>query len=140
MGKAHSINAKHRNQAMEPHTKWRYYQMILTLWSSYIFDFFFLGLKKCWITVGTGNKPQFIPIHTLGRKLGHRTYSAVMKAHILPDCNVTSKIGTKTAASLESYLHNFDEGNNLSAAKSFELRYLWYDRLMTSCRCHKASC
>ena len=65
-----------------------------------------------------------------------------MKAHILTGCDVTSKIGTKTAAikaSLESYLRNFGEENNSSAAKSFdELRYLWYDTFMTSHRCHKS--
>ena len=41
-----------------------------------------------------------------------------MKAHILTECNVTSKIGTKTAAikaSPESYLHNFGKENNPSA-------------------------
>ena len=114
----------------------------------YIF-YFSRGLKGCWIRVGTGEKTRFIPIHALGRKLGHRTCSAVMKAHILMRCDVTSKIGRKTAsikASPESYLHNFSEENNSSAeaflkaeeylvrvldknspAKSFdELRYLWY--------------
>ena len=64
-----------------------------------------------------------------------------MKAHILAGCDATSKIGTKTAsikASPESYLHNFGEQNNSSAARSFdELRYLWYDILMTSFRCQK---
>ena len=72
-----------------------------------------------------------------------------MKAHILMGCDVTSKIGTQTAAikaSPESYLHNFGEEHNPSAeaflkaeeylvcvlhknspAKSFdEFRYLWY--------------
>ena len=121
--------------------EWWYYRMILTLWS-YIFDFFFHGLTVCWIRVGTSEKTRFIPIHTLGRKLGHRTYSAVMKAHILTGCDVTSKIWTKTAAikaNPESYLHNFGEQNNSSAAKSFdELRYLWYDTLMTSFRSHKS--
>ena len=106
------------------------------------FNFFFLGLKECWIRVGTGEKTRFIPIHMLERKLGYRTYCAVLKAHILTGCDVTSKIGKKTAAikaSVESYLHNFGEENNSSAAKSFdELRYLWYDMLMTSCRCHKS--
>ena len=46
-----------------------------------------------------------------------------MKAHILTGCDVTSKSETKTAAikaSPESYLHNFGEQNNSSAAKSFD--------------------
>ena len=57
--------------------------------------FFSPGLKKCWIRVGTGEKTRFIPIHTLERKLGHRTCSPVMKAHILTGCDVTSKTGKK---------------------------------------------
>ena len=120
--------------------------MVLLLF--YIFDFFFLGLKECWIRAGTGEITRFISIHTHGRKPNHRTRSAVMKAHILTGCDVTSKIGirTKTAAikaSPQSYLHNFGKENNSSAeaflkylvcvldknspAKSFDkLRYLWY--------------
>ena len=72
-----------------------------------------------------------------------------MEDRIPTGCDVTSKIGTKTAAikaSMESYLHTFGEENNPSAeaflkaeeylirvldknspAKLFdELRYLWY--------------
>ena len=67
-------------------------------------------------------KARFIPIHTLGRKLGHCTYSAVMKGHTLTGCDVTTKMETKTAAikvSTGSYLHNFGKQNNLSAAEMF---------------------
>ena len=129
--------------------EWWDYQMILTLWSFFCSSFFYLGLKECWIRVGTGEKTRFIPIHMLERKLGHRTCSVVMKAPIFTGCDVTSKIGTKAAAikaSLESYLRNFGEENNPFAeaflkeqeylvcvldknnpAKSFdELRYLWH--------------
>ena len=36
-------------------------------------------------------------------------------------------------------MHNFGEQNNSSAARSFDkLRYLWYDILMMSFRCHKS--
>ena len=89
----------------------------------YMFDFFSLGLKECWIRVGTGEKTRLIPIHTLGGKLGHCTCSAVMKAHTLMGGDVTSKIGIKTAAikaSPESYLHNFGEENNPSAEAFLE--------------------
>ena len=51
---------------------------VVVLLPFYIFDFFSLGLKECWIRVGPIEKTKFIPIHTLGRKLGHRTCSAVM--------------------------------------------------------------
>ena len=121
---------------------------VVVLLLCYIFDFS-MRLKECWIRVGTSEKTRFIPIHTLERKLGHRTCSAVMKAHILTGCDVTSRTGTKTAAikaSPESYQRNFGEENNPSAeaflkaeeylvrildknspAKSFdELRYLWH--------------
>ena len=129
---------------------------VVVLLVFYIFDFFSLGLKECWIRVGTGEKTRLIPIHNLGRKLRHRTCSAVMKAHILTGCDVTSKIGTKTAAikvNPESYLHNFGEENNPSTksilkaeaylvcvpdknspAKSFdELRYLRYNTKTSHC-------
>ena len=122
---------------------------VVVLLLFYIFDFFSLGLKECWIRIGTGEKTRFIPIHTLGRTLGHCTCSAVIKPHILMGCDVTSKTGTKSEAikaSPEGYLHNFGEENNpsseaflkaeeylvrvldkISPAKSFdELRYLWY--------------
>ena len=114
-----------------------YYHMILTLSSFHIFDFFFLGLKECWIRVGTSEKTRFIHIAWKKARSSH-----VINAHILTRCDVTSKIGTKTAAikaSPGSYLYNFGEQDNSSAAKSFdELRYLWYDILMTSFRCHKS--
>ena len=68
---------------------------VVVLLLFYISDFLSLGLKECWIRVGTGEKARFIPIHTLGRKLGHRTCPAVMKVHTLMGCDVTTKIGTK---------------------------------------------
>ena len=39
---------------------------LVVLLMFYLFNFFSLRLKECWIRVGTDEKTRFIPIHTLG--------------------------------------------------------------------------
>ena len=67
---------------------------------------------EVWIKYGTGNNKRYIPLHTYAPNLGETKSNLVMKIHILYGCDVTSKIGTKSAAlkrKSDEYLQLFGE-------------------------------
>ena len=75
------------------------------------------GMGEIWIKFGTGERARLIPIHLLADILGKNMSCAIMKAHILSGCDVTSKVGTKTAAlkyNPEIYLAQFGESPELN--------------------------
>ena len=85
---------------------------VVVLLLHYIHHFFAVGLSGLWIRFGTNDKTRHIPIHNLGEVIGSDMCSVILKAHILAGCDVTSKIGTKPAASKnrpEKYLKRFGE-------------------------------
>ena len=59
------------------------------------------GLQELWIRAGVGNTTRYVPLHTLGEKLGSSITSTLIALHHLTGCDSTSKFGTKAAA-LES--------------------------------------
>ena len=55
-------------------------------------------------------------MHYLAKQLGQNQCSAIMKAHILTGCDVTSKLGTKSAALLAEpgdFMDSFGEHKSL---------------------------
>ena len=68
-----------------------------------------MGVKELWIKYSTGIKSRYIPIHTLGQKLGEGVCSKTLNIHVLTGCDSTSKIGTKAAALKANYhlINNF---------------------------------
>ena len=74
------------------------------------------GLHELWIKYGVGDHVRFLPMHYLAKKLGPHQCSVIMKAHILTGCDVTSKVGTKSAAlqaEPTEFLDTFGEHNTL---------------------------
>ena len=70
------------------------------------------GVKQLWIRFGSQDKKRDIPIHSIAEKFGDEKCLALLKAHILTGCDVTSRIGTKAAAVKarpELYLQHFGE-------------------------------
>ena len=81
--------------------------------------------SELWILYGTGENSKFIPIHLMASILGPNHCSAIMKAHVLTRCDVTSQVGSKTSAlknDPEKYLGEFAEDPQLtySAARKAE--------------------
>ena len=76
------------------------------------------GLSELWMKFGIGDSSRFIPPHFLTSQLGPRVCSVIIIAHILTDCDITIKIGTKVAAlkcKPEKYFMRFgDIDDNLS--------------------------
>ena len=68
---------------------------------------------------GVGPKVRFIHLHVLIARLDQNLHDVLLKVHILKGCDVTSKIGTKSAA-LKSdphmYLKNFGENELLESS------------------------
>ena len=57
-----------------------------------------IGVEELWVICGKGETYHVISIHSLFAKLGRQLYKILPLVHILTDCDVTSKIGTKQAA------------------------------------------
>ena len=81
--------------------------------------------SELWILYVTGENSKFIPIHLMASMLGPNHCSAIMKAHVLTGCDVTSQVGSKTSAlknDPEKYLGEFAEDPQLtySAARKAE--------------------
>ena len=53
------------------------------------------GIKQVWIKFGTQQKKRDVPLHRLAEHLGDEKCLALLKAHILTGCNVTSEVGDK---------------------------------------------
>ena len=69
-----------------------------------------LGIQEIWLKFGIKNGCKNIPIHKVGQQRDGEKYSALLKAHILTGCDVTSKIGTKAsgiASKPKSYFDDF---------------------------------
>ena len=76
------------------------------------------GLTELWLKYGVGPKVRFIHLHVLIARLDQNLHDVLLKVHILKGCDVTSKIGTKSAA-LKSdphmHLKNFAENELLKS-------------------------
>ena len=71
-----------------------------------------MNVSKIWMKFGILECQAHIPVHQLAEILGTQKPRALLKAHILTGCDVTSKIGSKTAAFKacpEKYLYDFGE-------------------------------
>ena len=71
-----------------------------------------MGCSELWVKYGTGDKNRYIPVHVISQEIGENMSSILLKLHIITDCDVTSKIGTKEAAlkaNPEKYLQEFGE-------------------------------
>ena len=91
-------------------------QMLLCT-SYYVYQFKDLGIKEFWIKYGTGDSTRCIQTHKLADIMGSSVCKFVLKAHVLSGCDVTSKVGTKTAAlenTHENYLRNFGETSEVT--------------------------
>ena len=80
----------------------------------------FYGCKEVWVRFGAGEKTSDIPIHVLANKLGdHLSSLIILKTHVLTECDVTSRIGTKSSAmknNPERFLEDFGIGEPSDAA------------------------
>ena len=54
--------------------------------------------KEVWNLFGARDKVSYISVHSLVQNPGKSRASSLLAVHILPACNVTSKVGTKAAA------------------------------------------
>ena len=71
-----------------------------------------MNVNKIWVKFGILELQKHIPVHRLAEILGTEKSRALFKAHIWTVCDVTSKIGSKTAvfkACPEKYLYDFGE-------------------------------
>ena len=78
------------------------------------------GLKLLWIQFGTGDNLRYLPIHEMHNSLRDDFSKAVLKAHILTEDDMLSKIGTKHAALVTDpvkYLSGFAEGEEICHAE-----------------------
>ena len=57
-----------------------------------------MSVNKIWAKFGILERQRHVPVHQLAEILGTEKSRALLKAHILTGCDVTSKIGSKTAA------------------------------------------
>ena len=71
---------------------------VVTLLFYYMPHFTSEGLQELWVKYGTGTHERFIPLHLIAEKLGITFCKVVYKAHVLPGCDMTSKVGSKTNA------------------------------------------
>ena len=89
----------------------------------YVHQFKDLGIKELWIKYGTRGSTRYIRTYKLPDIMGSSVCKFVLKAHVLPGCDVTSKVGTKAAAlenTHENYLRNFGETTEVTR-ESFAL-------------------
>jgi hypothetical protein len=79
---------------------------------AYYDKFKMVNIEKIWIRYGLKEKVRNIPIHWIADILGTDKSLALLKAHVLTGCDVTSKVGSKAAAlkaEPEIYLKDFGE-------------------------------
>ena len=111
---------------------------VLTFILYHMYDYFRCGVSKVWMKYGTGTKKRYIPLHTIATSLGETKSKLIMKIHIVSGCDVTSKIGTESAAlkkNPDEYLQLFGEKgvDNDLAFKNAE-KYL-LELLRTGSKC-----
>ena len=109
---------------------------VLALLLYYLSTYKEYGLKQLWIRIGSGEKQRFIPVHTLGKKLGPELCKVVLKLHIDTGCDYLSQVGTKKSALKADpilHLYNFatcDQINeeDIKSAECFLIKVLTSDR------------
>ena len=70
------------------------------------------NVNKVWVKFGIHERLIHIPVYHLAEILEAERLRALLKAHILTGCDVTSKTGSKSAACKacpEKHLHDFGE-------------------------------
>ena len=100
---------------------------VFALLLHYSHSFFALGMTELWVKYVMGESSRYIPIHIMANKIGPIECSVLFKAHILTGCDVTSKVGTKSAAlkaNPEMYLLQFGEGDRSRASYDNAEKYL----------------
>ena len=71
-----------------------------------------MNVNKIWVKFGILERQRHITVYQLTEILGTKKSRVLHKANILTGCDVTSKIGSKTAAfkaCTEKYLYDFGE-------------------------------
>ena len=71
-----------------------------------------VNANKIWVNFGIHERQRHIPVYQLAEILGTEKSRALLKAHILTECDVTSKTGSKSAAFKacpDKHLHDFGE-------------------------------
>ena len=79
---------------------------------AYFYMFKTMNVNKIWVKFGIHERQRYIPVYQLGDILGTEKSLALLKEHILTRCDVTSKIGSKSAAFKtcpEKHLYDFGE-------------------------------
>ncbi len=56
------------------------------------------GLNELWIRVGVGQSTRYMPLHKIGEEIGLLTCKVLPAVHFLTGSDITSKLGTKSAA------------------------------------------
>jgi len=68
------------------------------------------GLIELWLRAGKGQQTRYIPLHVLAKNLGQPMCDVLPAVHTLTGCDVTSKLGIKSAgikADPSMYLKDF---------------------------------
>ena len=71
-----------------------------------------MNVNKIWVKFGIHERQRHIPVYKLAEILGTEKSRALFKAHIVTGHDVTSIIGSKSAAfkvCLEKHLYDFGE-------------------------------
>ena len=79
---------------------------------AYLHVFKTTNVNKIWVKFGIRERQIHIPVYQLAEILGTERLRALLKAHILTGCDVTSKTGSKSAACKafpEKHFNDFGE-------------------------------
>ena len=79
---------------------------------AYFHVFKTMNVNKIWVKFGIRERQIHIPVYQLAEILGIERLRALLKAHILTGCDVTSKTGSKSVAcktSPEKHFYDFGE-------------------------------
>ena len=81
------------------------------------------NLNRIWVKFEIHDRQRHIPIHRLAEILGTEKSWALLKAHILTGCDVTSKTGSKSVACKacpEKHLYDFGEDGRWQKSTSLK--------------------
>ena len=81
------------------------------------------GCRKLWIQYGSSGKTRFIPLYKLSVALEDIKCKAILKLHVLSECDVTNKVGSKVAVLKnppDNFLQEFGENNNSNIQNSYQ--------------------
>ena len=91
------------------------------------------GLTKLWLKYGVGTKVRFIRLHILIARLDQNLLDVLLKVHVPTGCDVTSKIGTKSAAlKSDSHMRLKKIGENELLESSFVDAELYLIKVLQS--------